>query len=52
MRALGKVFEVHTFAGAGHGFLRAQTAQGGANLAATKEAWPLTIGWFRRYLGS
>jgi carboxymethylenebutenolidase len=52
LKAQGKTYEHHIMPGAGHGFLRAQTAQGGANLAATKEAWPLTIGWFRRYLGS
>lgn len=52
MRALGKTFDPHVFPGAGHGFLRAQDGQAGANLAASREAWPLTIGWFRRYLGS
>jgi carboxymethylenebutenolidase len=49
MRALGKVFEPHIFPGAGHGFLRQQADS--ANLAATRQAWPLTIGWFRRHLG-
>jgi carboxymethylenebutenolidase len=51
MRALGKTFEPHTFAGAGHGFLRQQDGQNGANLAAAREAWPLTIGFFRTHLG-
>ncbi|HEX2094717.1 MAG TPA: dienelactone hydrolase family protein [Longimicrobiaceae bacterium] len=50
MRVLGKTFEPHTFPGAGHGFLRAQDGQDGANLAATRAAWPLTVGWFRRHL--
>ncbi|HEX8272309.1 MAG TPA: dienelactone hydrolase family protein [Longimicrobiaceae bacterium] len=50
MKALGKTFQVHTFAGAGHGFLRQQDGQSGANLAATRQAWPLTVAWFRRYL--
>ncbi|HEV2146815.1 MAG TPA: dienelactone hydrolase family protein [Longimicrobiaceae bacterium] len=50
MRALGKTFEPHFFAGAGHGFLRQQSGQDGANLAATRQAWPLTVAWFRRYL--
>ncbi|HUF26676.1 MAG TPA: dienelactone hydrolase family protein [Gemmatimonadaceae bacterium] len=50
MRALGKAFEHHTFAGAGHGFLRAQDGANGANLAATREAWPRTVHWFRRHL--
>lgn len=51
MRALGKTFEPHTFAGAGHGFLRQQDGQNGANLAAAREAWPLTVGFFRTHLG-
>jgi Dienelactone hydrolase and related enzymes len=51
MRALGKTFEPHTFAGAGHGFLRQQDGQSGANLAAARQAWPLTIGFFRTHLG-
>jgi carboxymethylenebutenolidase len=51
MRALGKRFEPHTFPGAGHGFLRQQDGKGGANLAAAKEAWPLTISFFRSTLG-
>lgn len=50
MRALGRTFEPHTFAGAGHGFLRQQSGREGANMAATREAWPLTVGWFRRHL--
>jgi len=51
MRALGKVFETETYAGAGHGFLRAQEGQEGANLEATRAAWPRTIAWFRHNLG-
>jgi carboxymethylenebutenolidase len=51
MRALGKSFEPHTFAGAGHGFLRQQDGQNGANLAASRQAWPLTIAFFRKHLG-
>jgi carboxymethylenebutenolidase len=51
MRAMGKTFDVHSFAGAGHGFLRQQDGKAGANLAATKQAWPLTVNFFRRYLG-
>jgi carboxymethylenebutenolidase len=50
MRALGKSFEPHTFAGAGHGFLRQQDGKDGANLAATRQAWPLTINFFRAHL--
>lgn len=50
MRSLGKTFEPHTFAGAGHGFLRQQDGQNGANLAAARQAWPLTVGFFRAHL--
>lgn len=51
MAALHKTFEPHVFEGAGHGFLRQQSGQDGANLRASREAWPLTVEWFRRYLG-
>jgi len=51
MRALGKRFEVHTFAGAGHGFLRQQEGKAGANMTATRQAWPLTLAFFRSHLG-
>ena len=51
MRALGKIFEPHMFAGAGHGFLRQQDGQAGANLRASRQAWPLTVGFFRTHLG-
>jgi carboxymethylenebutenolidase len=51
MRAAGKVFEHVTYPGAGHGFLRTQDGQDGANLAATRAAWPRTVGWLRKYLG-
>ncbi len=50
MRALGRTYEVHTFAGAGHGFLRQQSGQNGANMVATRAAWPLTVAFFRRHL--
>lgn len=52
MRAMGKTYEAQIFPGAGHGFLRAQDAQGGANLEATRRAWPATLAWFRRYLAA
>jgi carboxymethylenebutenolidase len=51
MRAMGRSFEVHSFAGAGHGFLRQQDGKNGANLTASRQAWPLTIGFFRAHLG-
>jgi carboxymethylenebutenolidase len=52
MRALGRTYEPRIFRGAGHGFLRQQDAQSGANLEATRQAWPATLAWFRRYLGT
>lgn len=51
MRALGKTYQPQVFPGAGHGFLRAQDGQSGANLEATRRAWPATLSWFRRHLG-
>lgn len=50
MKALGKTFEHNTYAGAGHGFLRAQDGRDGANLAAAQQAWPATLAWFRTHL--
>ena len=52
LEAMRKVFEPHIFAGARHGFLRAQPDSTGANSRAAAEAWPLTLGWFRKYLGA
>lgn len=51
MRSLGKTFAPHTFAGAGHGFLRQQEGKDGANLSASRQAWPLTVAFFRNHLG-
>jgi carboxymethylenebutenolidase len=48
MKALGKSYEPHVFAGAGHGFLRAQSGEDGANARAAREAWPLTVAFLRR----
>jgi carboxymethylenebutenolidase len=50
MRAMGKTYQPQIFPGAGHGFLRAQDAPSGANLEATRRAWPATLAWFRQYL--
>ena len=54
MRAAGKSYESHVFSGAGHGFLRAQSDSipDSPNLVASEAAWPLTIAFFRRHLGS
>lgn len=50
MRALGKEYSHYSFAGAGHGFLRGQDQMNGANLAAARAAWPMTIKFFRTNL--
>ena len=52
MKRLGKPYEVHFFEGAGHGFLRQQEGREGANQRASNSAWPLTVEFFRRHLGS
>jgi carboxymethylenebutenolidase len=52
MQKAGKTFEPHIYEGAEHGFLRNQGGANGANFAATREAWPATLAWFRKYLGS
>lgn len=51
MDAQGGTYEVEVYEGAGHGFLRAQDGQDGANLAATRRAWPRTVAFFREHLG-
>jgi carboxymethylenebutenolidase len=50
LKRLGKTYEVNTFAGAGHGFLRQQDGRDGANLNASRRAWPLTVAFFRKHL--
>jgi carboxymethylenebutenolidase len=50
LRAMGRTYQHEIFPGAGHGFLRQQDGQNGANLAAARAAWPRTVRWFRRYL--
>lgn len=50
MRTLGKSFEHRIFEGAGHGFLRQQDGQSGANLEAARGAWPMTVAFFRKHL--
>lgn len=51
MKALKKPFEPVILAGAGHGFLRQQDGQNGANMTATRAAWPKTVAFFQRTLG-
>jgi carboxymethylenebutenolidase len=49
MTSLGKPYDPHIFAGAGHGFLRAQSGQDGKNLEAARQAWPLTTTFLKRH---
>jgi carboxymethylenebutenolidase len=50
MKKLGKTYEPHLYEDAGHGFLRAQEDRQGANLRATKQAWPRTVPFLRDQL--
>ena len=50
MAAEGNSYEPIVHTGAGHGFLRAQSGQEGANLQATEQAWPRTLEFFREHL--
>jgi carboxymethylenebutenolidase len=50
MTRLGKSYEVNILEGAGHGFLRQQSGQEGANMTASKTAWPKTIAFFKTHL--
>ncbi len=50
LRKLGKTYEVETYEGAGHGFLRAQADREGANQRATEKAWPRTVAFLKKHL--
>jgi carboxymethylenebutenolidase len=50
LTALGRTYEYSILPGAGHGFLRQQDGMNGANLEASKQAWPRTVAWFRKHL--
>lgn len=53
LKAMGKTFDPNVFPGATHGFLRQQDGgDNGANMAATRQAWPATVAWFHKYLGN
>jgi carboxymethylenebutenolidase len=49
MKELKKTYVTHTYKGAGHGFLRAQDGREGANLEASKQAWPSTIEFLKKH---
>ncbi|HEX3131204.1 MAG TPA: dienelactone hydrolase family protein [Thermoanaerobaculia bacterium] len=50
MKKLGKTYEVHTYEGAGHAFLRSQDGREGANFRATQQAWPRVLAFLREHL--
>jgi carboxymethylenebutenolidase len=49
MKELNKTYTPKIYEGAGHGFLRQQDGQGGANLKAAQEAWPATVKFLREH---
>jgi carboxymethylenebutenolidase len=49
MKSLRKRFEHQIYNNAGHGFLRAQTGQNGANMKATEKAWTKTVAFLRQH---
>jgi carboxymethylenebutenolidase len=49
MNEAGKTYVVKIYDGAGHGFLRQQDGQDGANLRASREAWPETVRFIREH---
>jgi carboxymethylenebutenolidase len=51
LEGMGKSYEVNIYEGAGHGFLRQQSGQEGANMEATQAAWPRTVAFFKEHLG-
>jgi carboxymethylenebutenolidase len=50
MKKLGKPYTPHIYEGAGHGFLRQQSGQDGANMKASEQAWPALLAFFRANL--
>jgi len=50
MTGAGKTFIKHIYEGAGHGFLRQQSGQNGANLKASQQAWEQTLAFLNQHL--
>jgi carboxymethylenebutenolidase len=50
MKKNGKSYEVHTYEGAGHGFMGQQAGAGGANLKAAEQSWPLVVQFLAKNL--
>jgi carboxymethylenebutenolidase len=49
MQKGNKTYDPHIYEGAGHGFLRQQDGQNGANMNAAEQAWPATIEFLRKH---
>lgn len=49
IKQAGKTYTPHIYEGAGHGFLRQQDGNDGANLKASKQAWPETVKFIREH---
>jgi carboxymethylenebutenolidase len=49
LKKRGASYSPNVFDGAGHGFLRNQAGSEGANVKATAQAWPKTLGFLRMY---
>jgi carboxymethylenebutenolidase len=49
LKELNKTYEPNIYEGAGHGFLRQQDGQNGANKKAAEQAWPKTINFLREH---
>ncbi len=50
MQELKKDYTPHIYDGAGHGFMRQQSGQNGANLKAAQQAWPTAIEFLKKNL--
>jgi carboxymethylenebutenolidase len=48
---LDRRFELEVYEGAGHGFLRQQDGRDGANMRASRAAWPRAVEFLRGVLG-
>jgi carboxymethylenebutenolidase len=52
MKEAGKAYAPHTYENAGHGFLRQQSGQNGANQKAADQAWAETVTFLKKNLES
>jgi len=49
LKKRGVSYTPNVFDGAGHGFLRNQSAQDGANFKAAEKAWPMTVAFLKQH---